>query len=156
MGQAVAAASLAPGTPGLTRLFSTPLSKEVSWLLPFGLFSLALLVFRSRLRWPIEPKHQAVVLWGGWLLTGGVFFSVAGFFHEYYLSMLAAPLAALVGIGVVELWQLREKQPWLAIGLMVLATAVTLTLQSNMVSAYVGWAWWVLSRWCCFSRARRC
>ena len=135
-----------PGTgqPGLTRLFTAPLSKEVSWLLPFGLFSLVLLAFRSRPRWPLEPKHQAVVLWGGWLITGAVFFSVAGFFHEYYLSMLAAPLAALVGIGVVELWHVREQRPWLAMGLLLLAAAATLALQITTATAYVAWAWWLM------------
>ena len=135
-----------PGTgqPGVARLFTAPLSKEVSWLLPFGLFSLALLAFRSRLRWPLELKHQAIVLWGGWLITGAVFFSVAGFFHEYYLSMLAAPLAALVGIGIVELWHVREQRPWLAMGLLLLAAAATLALQLATAAAYVGAAWWLL------------
>jgi 4-amino-4-deoxy-L-arabinose transferase-like glycosyltransferase len=134
-----------PGTgqPGLLRLFTTPLSKEVSWLLPFGLFTIALLAFRQRIHWPIEPKHQALVLWGGWLVMGAIFFSVAGFFHEYYLSMLAAPLAALVGIGVLELWRLREQRPWLAASLMLAAAAVTLALQISMVSAYTGLRWWL-------------
>src|SRR5574341_146050 len=111
-----------PGTgqPGALRLFTAPLSKEVSWLLPFGLFSAGLVLAGTRLRWPLATEHQAVVLWGGWLATGGVFFSVAGFFHEYYLSMLAAPLAALVGVGAVKLWRMRERRPWLAIGLLLL------------------------------------
>ena len=134
-----------PGTgqPGALRLFIAPLSKEVGWLLPFGLFSLALLAWRSRLRWPLEPKHQAVVLWGGWLVTGAVFFSVAGFFHEYYLSMLAAPLAALVAIGIVELWHLRDERPWLSLGLLVAAAAVTLAVQFGTATAYVGQVWWL-------------
>ena len=84
------------------------------------------------------------MLWGGWLITGAVFFSVAGFFHEYYLSMLAAPLAALVGIGLVELWRVRARRPWLAVGLMLLAAAATLALQIATATAYVGWAWWLL------------
>jgi 4-amino-4-deoxy-L-arabinose transferase-like glycosyltransferase len=134
-----------PGTgqPGPLRLFITPLSKEVGWLLPFGLFSMVLLAFRNRLRWPLEPKHQALVLWGGWLVTGAVFFSVAGFYHEYYLSMLAPPLAALVAIGIVELWHLRERRPWLALGLLVTAAAGTLALQFSTATAYVGQVWWL-------------
>ncbi|MEJ2554803.1 MAG: glycosyltransferase family 39 protein, partial [Anaerolineae bacterium] len=104
------------GQAGPLRLFTPPLAKEVSWLLPFGLFSAVLLAFRTRLRWPLAQYGRAMLLWGGWLLTGGVFFSVAGFFHEYYLSLLAPPLAALVVIGAVELWRIREEQPWLAIG----------------------------------------
>jgi 4-amino-4-deoxy-L-arabinose transferase-like glycosyltransferase len=117
------------GQPGALRLFIAPLSKESSWLLPFGLFAVLLLLFRARLHWPLETKHQAVVLWGGWLATVGIFFSVAGFFHEYYLSMLAPSLAALVGIGVIELWHVREKHPWVAMILLLLATGATLGLQ---------------------------
>jgi 4-amino-4-deoxy-L-arabinose transferase-like glycosyltransferase len=91
------------GQAGPARLFTTPLSKEASWLLPIALFAIGLLFFRERLHWPVAPKHQAMVLWGAWLLTDATFFSVAGFFHEYYLTMLAAPLAALAAIGVIEL-----------------------------------------------------
>jgi len=131
------------GRAGVLRLFTPPLSKEASWLLPFGLFSALLLVFRARLRWPLAPKHRALVLWGGWLLTGVVFFSIAGFFHEYYLSMIAAPLAALVGIGAVELWRLHGKHPWLASALLVTAAAGTLVLQIITARAFVGPAWWL-------------
>lgn len=134
-----------PGTgqPGALRLFIPPLSKEMSWLLPFGLFGAALLLLSARLRWPFSTQHQALTLWGGWLLTGGVFFSMAGFFHEYYLSMLVPALAALVAIGVVTLWRLRERRPWLAIALLLVATAGTLGLQFLTASAYVGIPWWI-------------
>jgi 4-amino-4-deoxy-L-arabinose transferase-like glycosyltransferase len=131
------------GTAGLLRLFSTPLAKEVSWLLPFGLFSTVLLAFRARPRWPIAHHQAAALLWGGWLLTGGVFFSVAGFFHEYYLSMLAPPLAALVAIGAVELWRMREQRPWLALSLLLLAVGGSLGLQMVTARAFVGNAWWL-------------
>ncbi len=131
------------GQPGVLRLFSTPLSKETSWLLPFGLFSALLMAFRDRLHWPIAPKHQALALWGGWLLTGAVFFSVAGFFHEYYLSMLAPPLAALVAMGIVELWRLRQERPWLAIGLLLIGVGGTLVLQIVTAQAFVKTVWWL-------------
>lgn len=131
------------GEAGALRLFTTPLSKEVSWLLPFGLFSIGLLAFRTRLRWPLAPQHQAVVLWGGWLLTGGTFFSIAGFFHQYYLSILAAPLVALVAGGAVVLWRIRAERPWLATGLLLLAAGATLLLQLMTAQEYVGFAWWL-------------
>jgi 4-amino-4-deoxy-L-arabinose transferase-like glycosyltransferase len=81
------------GNPGALRLFISPLSKETSWLLPFGLVTIILLAAGSRWQWPLALKHQALVLWGGWLITCAIFFSIAGFFHEYYLSMMGAPLA---------------------------------------------------------------
>jgi 4-amino-4-deoxy-L-arabinose transferase-like glycosyltransferase len=82
-------------------------------------------------------------LWGGWLLTGAIFFSVAGFFHEYYLSILGAPIAALVGIGIVELWQIRGKHPWLALGLILIAASGTLWLQIVTANSFVRNAWWL-------------
>lgn len=116
----------------------------MSWLLPFGLFSVALLVFRNRLRWPIVPEHQAVVLWGGWLLIGMAFFSVAGFFHSYYLAILAPPLAALVGIGAATLWKMSQHHRWLAIGLLLVAAGVTLGLQVVTSRNYTTTTWWLL------------
>ncbi len=131
------------GQAGPLRLFTTPLSKEVSWLLPFGLCSAGLLAFRPRWRWPLAPGHQTFVLWGGWLLTGATFFSIAQFFHEYYLSMLGAPLAALVGIGSVELWRMREQRPWLALGLLLAAASATLGLQFITATTFESTAWWL-------------
>jgi 4-amino-4-deoxy-L-arabinose transferase-like glycosyltransferase len=125
------------------RLFSNPLSKEASWLLIFGLFSGAVLAFHARPQWPITLRHQALVLWGGWLMTSIVFFSIAGFFHEYYLSMLGAPLAALVGIGMVELWQIRKRHPWLALGLTLIATGSTLMMQYLTARSFISAISWL-------------
>jgi 4-amino-4-deoxy-L-arabinose transferase-like glycosyltransferase len=130
------------GQSGPLRLFIPPLSNEVSWLLPFALFSGLFLLFRERLHWPIAPKHQALVLWGVWLLTDIIFFSIANFFHEYYMSMLAGPLVALVGIGAVELWRLRQRLPWLSILLLAAAVATTLLLQKITAAAYLKTIWW--------------
>lgn len=115
------------GTPSVIRLFIPPLAKEVSWLLPFALISLLLLAFAFRLDWPLGAAHQALVLWGGWLLTCIVFFSVAEFFHDYYMIMLAAPLAAVVGGGVNLLWQ-RRAHGW-SDWVLALAAGVTLALE---------------------------
>jgi 4-amino-4-deoxy-L-arabinose transferase-like glycosyltransferase len=131
------------GRAGVMRLFIPPLSKEVSWLLPFGIVSAILLALGARLGWPIGPKHQALVLWGGWLTICAVFFSIAGFFHEYYLSMLAPPLAALVAIGVQQVWQLTKKSPWLGTSVLGLSAAGTVAFQSYTATNFVGNLWWL-------------
>ena len=131
------------GRAGALRLFVPPLSKEVSWLLPFGIVSMILLAAGSRWSWPLAPRHQALVLWGGWLVTCAIFFSVAGFFHEYYLSMLAPPLAALVAIGVQGVWQLTGKRPWFGAGLLGASVAGTLAFQTYTASNFVGNIWWL-------------
>ncbi len=131
------------GQTGVWRLFLPPLSKEASWLLPFGLLTLVLLAGGARPRWPLARHHQAILLWGGWLVTAGLFFSVAGFFHEYYLSILGAPLAALFGIGMILIWRLSQERPWLAIDLLLIAAGATLALQLVTATAFVGLAWWL-------------
>jgi len=131
------------GQAGVFRLFTPPLSKETSWLLLFGIVSMLVLAIGTRWRWPVEPKHQALILWGGWLVTAGIFFSVAGFFHEYYLSTMAAPLAALVGIGLIELWKLRERSLWLAIGLTLATVGGTLAFQYWTAQSFTKDLWWI-------------
>jgi 4-amino-4-deoxy-L-arabinose transferase-like glycosyltransferase len=132
------------GTAGVFRLFTTPLANEISWLLPFGLFAVALVTVSSRLRLPLGTQHKGVVLWGGWLLTEVVFFSIAGFFHAYYLAMLAPPLAALIGMGVIRLWNLRERHPKLSTALMIFSAIGTVAFQAWVANQYVASAWWVI------------
>lgn len=131
------------GQPGALRLFISPLNKEVSWLLPFGLISAIWLAAGSRWLWPINTRHQALVLWGGWLITCVVFFSIAGFFHEYYLSMLAAPLAALVGIGIGELWTLSKTKPRWSAAILCASVLATIALQIYTAKSFVQNVWWL-------------
>jgi 4-amino-4-deoxy-L-arabinose transferase-like glycosyltransferase len=124
------------GTPGLLRLFIPPLNKEVSWLLPVGLGGILVLLCSSRLKWPFSLNHQTLTLWGGWLVVGGIFFSMAGFLHEYYLSILAPPLAALSAVGMITLWRLREKHYWLAFFLIAAVVGGSLVYQVNIAQFF--------------------
>jgi 4-amino-4-deoxy-L-arabinose transferase-like glycosyltransferase len=119
------------------RLFIAPLSKEMSWLLPLGLVGLLLLFFGTRLKWPVTFKHQALLLWGGWLVTGGVFFSIAGFFHEYYLSLLAPASAALAGIAIMEMWHLRRRFLWFSLFLLTIVIGDTMVYQVYTSESFV-------------------
>ncbi len=117
------------GFPGALRFFVAPLSKQMSWLLPFALVGLALTLLSVRLRLPLEAEHRALVLWGGWLLTGLVLFSaVEGIFHAYYTLMLAPPLGAMVGAGMAFFWRRQAHRPWANVGLVAVA-ALTVGFQ---------------------------
>lgn len=129
------------GMPSAIRLFVPPLAKELSWLLPFGLVCLIGLTIAARWSWPLAAEQQAAVLWGGWLVTGMVFFSVANFFHDYYLIMLAAPLAAVIGGGVAVMWRERERG-WVRWAL-ALAAAGTLAFQWWLARQYGQDGWWL-------------
>jgi len=117
------------GSPGVARFFVYPLSKQMSWLLPLALIGLGMAVFAMRPRLPLEPEHKALVLWGGWLLTCLVFFSmVEGIFHAYYAIMLAPALGAAVGVGLALFWRWQAARAWVNAGL-VAAALVTVAFQ---------------------------
>jgi 4-amino-4-deoxy-L-arabinose transferase-like glycosyltransferase len=99
------------GQAGPLRLFQAPLGKEVGWLLPFGLIAIVLALVSSRVRLPLESnEHKGLVLWGSWLITCLVFFSIAGFFHNYYLATISPALGAVVGMGFSIFNTLRQKR----------------------------------------------
>ncbi|MFT8871695.1 MAG: glycosyltransferase family 39 protein [Sporolactobacillus sp.] len=87
------------GTAGPLRLFQKQLSAQASWLLPFVLFGIVAIVADFVRRRRLSQQHTFTLFWLAWLLPEMAFFSVAGFFHQYYLSIMAAPIGALVGIG---------------------------------------------------------
>lgn len=131
------------GEAGPLRLFQSGLASQVSWLLPFGLLGMLPLAIGAGRRKPQTDLHRGLILWGGWLLTCAVFFSVAGFFHQYYLAMLAPPLAALVAIGLVYLWQLHATHPGRAALLLLGIAGTTLAYQVYAVALYEALDWWI-------------
>lgn len=139
------------GSAGPLRLFQSGLAAQVSWLLPFGLIALGALVWvlwRGQAR-PTDSGslalRHAALLWGGWLLTGAAFFSVAQFFHQYYLTMLGAPLAAVVAVGFWLLWSWRSADPGRFIAVLGGAALVTLIFQGYAVSMYGKFGAWLIA-----------
>ena len=129
-----------PGNSGPApfHLFTEPLAGQNGWLLPLAIFGMiALLKFR-RPRPRSDRELQALLLWGMWLLTMGIFFSVAGFIHEYYLTVMAPALAALCGIGLVTMWQDSLGSGWRA-WLLPLALIATAAEQVYILTNYPAW-----------------
>ena len=89
----------------MLRLFNHQLAGQISWLLPLAGLGLLAAAWQTRLRLPLDRRHQNMLLWSAWLLPMLVFFSVANLFHRYHLEMLAPAIAALVGAGAVALWE---------------------------------------------------
>ncbi|HEY2992121.1 MAG TPA: glycosyltransferase family 39 protein [Methylomirabilota bacterium] len=123
-----AAARLFVRTPaGPLRLADGQLAGQVLWWLPLALVGLVAGALAERLRRPLTPAHLALGLWSGWALTYAVVYSLAGgFFHYYYLSTMAPPLAALAAVGVVRGWDLAQGEramPALLLPWAVLVTA---------------------------------
>jgi 4-amino-4-deoxy-L-arabinose transferase-like glycosyltransferase len=101
------------GTPGVLRLFQSQLSGQISWLLPIALISLVPLLRRVRWRRRLTGRERATLFWAAWVLPMAAFFSVAQFFHQYYLITMAPGIAALTGAGLVQMWRdFKAKNRW--------------------------------------------
>lgn len=99
------------GSASILRMFNTTLGGQDSWLLPFGFISILALALGMR-KSEGEDKEtrkkllSANLIWGGSVVTMFAYFSVAQFFHPYYVSVIAPFLAALCGIGLVRMWKM--------------------------------------------------
>jgi 4-amino-4-deoxy-L-arabinose transferase-like glycosyltransferase len=134
-----------PGTgyPGEQRLISPPLSKDIGWLLPMGFVGIFVLLFSTWITWPVAINHQTLILWGLWFLISCVFISFAGFIHEYYLTIIAAPLAVLTAVGINALWQLRKKLVWLSNLLVSISIGICIAFQTNIALKYLKLVPWL-------------
>lgn len=127
------------GTPGLLRLLNHQLAGQIGWLLPLAIGSLVVAagrLHRSSLR---ERRAQSLILWGAWFLTQAIFFSIASFYHRTYLVMLSPAIAALVGIGVVALWEDAQRQGWRR-WLLPATLLATVSVQLFILASYPQWS----------------
>ncbi|MCZ4102198.1 hypothetical protein C8250_000370 [Streptomyces sp. So13.3] len=91
---------------GWTKMVRAPLASQTGWLYPAAALTLGCGLVWLRRRPRSDPERAALLLWGGWLTTFLAVFSagtVAG--HTYYMGVVAAPLAALTGIGTAQCWR---------------------------------------------------
>lgn len=114
------------GAAGIARMFGTSFGGEVSWLLPAALILLAAGLWFTRREARTSRTRAALLLWGGWLaVTAGIFSFMSGTVHPYYAVALAPAVAALAGIGAVELWRGLAYWPArIVLAVTVLATSV--------------------------------
>ena len=130
------------GSAGALRLFGQELGGQIAWLLPFSLLAIVAVAWQKKPRLPLDRQQQSLVLWGVWLLTMGVFFSVAGFFHPYYLTVMAPAVCALFGIGAVVMWRDYRTPGWRG-WLLPVALIATIAEQIYILSNYPTWSAWL-------------
>ena len=133
------------GSAGTLRLFTQPLVGEASWLLPFVLGGLVMLVL-ALWKQPFDGKHASLILWAGWLLPEAVYFTYStGLMHAYYLIMLGAPVAALVAMTAWAAWKVIRKHAFLGWSLLFLLSAGTLVFQSFTLWGTTSIAPWAIA-----------
>ncbi|WP_341346528.1 glycosyltransferase family 39 protein [Paenibacillus sp. FSL H3-0469] len=131
------------GTAGPLRLFQQELSGQASWLLPFVLLG-SIGILASLRRRSFTRQHKEALFWLAWLVPVMGFFSIASFFHQYYLIMMAPPVAALAGAGWSQLWSYyKERKTWLS-WLLPAAVLATTALEVYIIRPYndtIGSGW---------------
>jgi 4-amino-4-deoxy-L-arabinose transferase-like glycosyltransferase len=143
-GPRMGAARLFVRTPvGPFRLADGQLAGQVAWLLPLAVVGLVVAALAQPSQSPPAPAHLALVLWSGWALTYGVVYSYAGgFFHFYYLSTMAPPLAALGALGVVGLSRVSGAGGWhaaLVPATLLVTAAWQLAIDARALEGMDGW-----------------
>jgi len=99
----------------ITRLFvTTGMSDQIIWLFPIAVLGFIAAALKEKLKPSFNNKKKLdLVLWVMWLIPEFIYFSfTTGLFHPYYLTMLAPPIAALAGIGIVSMWELYTEGTW--------------------------------------------
>lgn len=100
------------GDASFLRLWNSNLYGQISWLLIFSGCSIIITIRKLTIR-KLTLKEVTTIFWILWLITISIFFSFAGFFHRYYLCILAPAISALCGIGTIEMYtELSNKSSW--------------------------------------------
>lgn len=132
------------GTASITRLWSSNLYGQSSWLFIFCFLSLLLFVRKLLKDKEKNPANMARVFWGLWFLTMFLFFSFAGFYHRYYLCMLAPAVAALVGMGLQDMIEGIQKKDAFSIGVFSIALLGTIGVSAYVVFSYSAIRIWLI------------
>jgi hypothetical protein len=129
---------------GWAKLIDSRFGPEIGWLFPLALLALAAGLLSRRGTGGADRLRGGFVMWGGWLLTFGLVYSVMSVLpHTAYVAALAAPAAALSAAGIVMCWRwytAGDKRGWL----LPLAIAAELAWAASLWSGYRGFLPWVL------------
>ncbi|MGW1793052.1 ArnT family glycosyltransferase [Streptomyces tubercidicus] len=138
------------GETGITRLFSSDMGGQISWLLPAALILLVAgvaLLWRARRADAAEQAGQRAefLVWGGALLMTFTTFSfMSGIFHQYYNIALAPYIAALVGMGAALLWRRGGRGAALVLAGTVAVTAGWSFVLLNRSPDWLPWLRWTV------------
>lgn len=135
------------GSAGMLRMFNSGFGPEISWLIPAAVIVLVAGLWFTRHAARTDVTRAALMLWGGWLVVNaGIFSFMEGTIHPYYVVVLAPAIAALVGIGAVELWRGRTYTPvrWV-LGIGLLATVIWgFAIMQGRAPDWLPWIRWTM------------
>lgn len=122
------------GTGGWSYLFTSDVATQVGWLYPLALLGFAGGLWWLRSRPRTDPVRAGVVMWGVWLVTHALAFSLGRVAHSFYVEALAPAVAALAVAGVVlswRAWRAGHASGWLLPAGVAASLAWTVWLQTR-------------------------
>jgi 4-amino-4-deoxy-L-arabinose transferase-like glycosyltransferase len=135
------------GATGISRLFSSDMATEISWLLPTALLALVAGLWLTRRNARTDLTRAALILFGGWLLVTGLVFSyMQGTIHPYYTVALAPAIGAVIALTARELW--RNRDTWTSRAIASVLIAVTAWWDIHLLgtsSSFLPWLRYVLA-----------
>ena len=112
------------GPAGITRLFSSTMGSQASWLIPAALIGLVALLWLSRRSPRTDRTRAAALVWGGWLVLTGIAAVTLWRIRERMAARLT--LTAMLAVTAAWAWVLLGRSPgwypWLRVVVVVLAT----------------------------------
>ena len=136
------------GATGIGRLFNVGMGDQVMWLVPISIVAAISGVVGAIRRRRRDARLGSVVMWTGWALVVYFLFAFAeGTFHNYYVSLLAPALAALVGIGAAQTLDLLRSSTGASmarlagLAVVVIALVGTAVLQVILLRRVEAWTW---------------
>jgi hypothetical protein len=112
------------GPAGITRLFSSTMGSQASWLIPAALIGLVALLWLSRRSPRTDRTRAAALVWGGWLALTGIAAVTLWRIRERMAARLT--LTAMLAVTAAWAWVLLGRSPgwypWLRVVVVLLAT----------------------------------
>lgn len=99
---------------GFLRLFlGNSMADQIVWFMPLAIIGLLAILIEEKIKifkLKFDTTRKLFVLYiGMWFVPGFLYFSFSsGVVHTYYLTMLAAPVATLAGIGIFSMVKLYK------------------------------------------------
>lgn len=91
------------GEPSIFRLWNNNIYGQISWLLILTFMSI--IPYNKKLNFKkSDSKNIFFIFWEIYFLSMFIFFSFAGFYHRYYLCMIAPSIAILSSIGLEKMF----------------------------------------------------
>jgi 4-amino-4-deoxy-L-arabinose transferase-like glycosyltransferase len=137
-------AALHTSAVGPDRLLRGDLGRDTGWLLPAAVAAAAWGLASRRRRPRGDPLRSCFLLWGGWLVTLAITFSLTTTINAYYTAALTPAVAAILGAGAAAMWSAERPTAGRRIGLAVI-TAGTVGYAAWLVASAPAAPAWLLA-----------